>query len=216
MAYNQSVPSGKLPRSRHANLLEASRFLMREGAVYETVRRLARRLEAEGLPYAIVGGMAVVEHGYRRATSDIDVLMRPETLAAFRERCLGRGYVPAFVGASRMFRDTETGVSVEVVTTGQFPGDGRPKPVSFPDPERVSRAGSDFRVVDLETLINLKLASGLSAPHRLQDLADVQRLIAETALPLELAERLDPSVRDEYRRLWHTIAAAPPGEGPPA
>jgi hypothetical protein len=58
--------------------------------------------------------------------------------------------------------------------------------------------------------VELKLASGLSAPHRLQDLADVQNLISKTSLPLELAERLDPSVRDEYRRLWKIAEAAPP------
>ena len=54
----------------------------------------------------------------------------------------------------------------------------------------------------------MKLASGLSAAHRLKDLADVQEMIKSLDLPLELAVRLDPSVRAEYERLWHTVTDA--------
>jgi hypothetical protein len=32
-----------------------------------------------------------------------------------------------------------------------------------------------------------------------------ERLQGELGLPAEFAERLDASVRGEYRRLWHTI-----------
>jgi hypothetical protein len=31
-------------------------------------------------------------------------------------------------------RDTERGVRVEFLVAGDFPGDGGPKPVAFPDP----------------------------------------------------------------------------------
>jgi hypothetical protein len=199
-------------RTRSQGLLEVSRFFMREGDVYETLRRLARRLDEEQLDYVVVGGMALVEHGYRRTTEDIDIVMRPETLEAFRQRCVGRGYLPAFSGAKRAFRDTESGVRIEVLTTGAFPGDGKPKSVSFPDPIQKAIAGEEFRYVPLETLIELKLASGLSAPHRLQDLADVQNLIQHAKLSRELAQRLDPSVRDEYVRLWEIVQTIPPPE----
>lgn len=57
-------------------------------------------------------------------------------------------------------------------------------------------------------LIELKLASGLSAPHRLRDLADVQDLIVALNLSLELNERLDASVRAEYARLWEAARGA--------
>jgi hypothetical protein len=65
------------------------------------------------------------------------------------------------------------------------------------------------RFVDLEPLIELELASGLSAPHRLRDLADVQDLIRVRALGPELAERLDPSVRAGYLDLWKAVRDAP-------
>ncbi|HEX7837938.1 MAG TPA: hypothetical protein VF469_10775 [Kofleriaceae bacterium] len=54
----------------------------------------------------------------------------------------------------------------------------------------------------LEILIELKLASGLSAPHRLKDLADVLELVRSANLPESLAARLDPSVRAKYTELW--------------
>jgi hypothetical protein len=57
-------------------------------------------------------------------------------------------------------------------------------------------------------LIELKLASGLSAPHRIRDIADVQDLIIALVLPLELEEKLDESVRSEYRRLWEAAQKA--------
>jgi hypothetical protein len=188
---------------------EGSRFFMKEGDVYETLRALVERMNREGLDYAVVGAMALVVHGYRRFTEDVDLLMTPETLRVFREKLLGLGYVPAFSGAMKTFRDTRTGVKIEVVTTGEYPGDGKPKPVAFPDPVEARVAKEELWVVTLEKLIELKLASGLAAPHRLKDLADVQELILHLNLPLDLAEKLDESVRPEYRRLWAAAQAAP-------
>lgn len=125
----------KSRRAKRSGLLEASLFHMRQGDVFETVRRLARRLDDERLDYAVVGGLAVAEHGYVRATEGVDILMRRE---------------------------------------------GR---VAFPDPAAVAVDGEDFRYIRLETLIELKLA-----------------------------DRLDPSVREPYLRLWEQAQRVPPGE----
>jgi hypothetical protein len=58
-------------------------------------------------------------------------------------------------------------------------------------------------------LIDLKLASGLTNPLRGQDLVDVQRLIQTMALPANLADQIDPSVRDEYLRIWKLVRDNP-------
>jgi hypothetical protein len=202
----------KVPPEKSSSLREVSLFHLRQGNVFETVRRLARELEQQGIDYAVVGGLAVGELGYARATTDVDVLMTPNGLAVFRERCVGRGYLPAFTGAMKSFRDTETRVLIEVLTTGDFPGDGKPKPVAFPDPSVVAVSGEDFRFIRLESLLELKLASGLSAPHRLRDLADVQDLIFAAKLPRNLARTLDPSVQEEFLRLWEIAQTVPPPE----
>jgi hypothetical protein len=61
-------------------------------------------------------------------------------------------------------------------------------------------------------LIELKLASGLSAEHRrLRNLADVQQLIETLDLPLELSAGLDSSIRDEYIHLWQLAHQARQG-----
>src|ERR671911_332893 len=92
---------------------------------------------------------------------------------------------------------TTDGVTIEVMTTGEYPGDGKPKPVSMPVPTDASTEIDGIRFVTLEKLIELKLASGMSAPDRLKDLADVQELIKARGLGAEFAGRLDPYVREQ-------------------
>lgn len=198
----------RLRNNLDALLQEASQFYMSEGDVHKALRRLTRRLDEETIPYALIGGMALAAHGWVRMTQDVDILLTPAGLSAFHERLVGRGYTPAFPGAQRIFRDVDTGVRIEVITTGEFPGDGKPKPVAFPDPTTASTEREGIRVVTLERLIELKLASGMSAANRLRDLADVQDLINALKLPQDLADRLDPSVRNKYRELWNSVQSA--------
>ena len=62
---------------------------MKEGNVYETLRSLVARLEREGLDYAVIDAMALVAHGYRRFSEDVDILLTPEALQRFSRK--GRG-----------------------------------------------------------------------------------------------------------------------------
>ncbi len=181
---------------------------MKEGRVYTALKRLTHDLEHENIPYVIIGGMALNLWGYARQTIDVDILLTAEGLAKFTDRFSGRGYAPAFKGAVKAFREAETQVKIEVLTTGEYPGDGKPKPVAFPDPTQVGFDRDGYRVIALEKLIELKLTSGQSAPHRGKDLVDVQELIAVLNLPLELNEQLDDSVRAEYRNRWQLAQVA--------
>ena len=181
---------------------------MKRDDVHATLLQLSKRLDDEGIDYAVIGGMALAAHGYSRFTSDVDILTTKEGLDAIHQRLVGLGYLPAFQGARKALRDIATNVRVEFITTGEFPGDGKPKPVSFPDPKDVAVERDGYKVIALPKLIELKLASGLSAPHRMRDLADVQDLIAKLDLPRNLADDLDPSVRDEYLRMWDVAASA--------
>ncbi len=178
---------------------------MKEGKVHHALKRLAQSLKEESIPYAIVGGMALNLLGYTRETTDIDILLTPAGLEKFRERLVGRGYSLAFNGAIKSFKDAQTQVKIETLITGEYPGDGKPKPVSFPDPSTASIEMDGYHVITLEKLIELKLASGMTAPHRLRDLADVQDLIAILNLPLDLAKQLNESVQAEYNKLWNAV-----------
>ena len=184
-------------------LENAESYFMKEGKVHSAARALAERLSKDDVAYAIAGAMALAAHGYERLTTDVDLLLTRDGLQRFKAANLGRGYVEKFPG-SKGFRDTENGVAIDVVLTGEFPGDGLPKPVAFPDPSDpdVTIDGERFRVLALPKLIELKLASGMSAPHRLKDLADVLELIRAAGLKIDLANALDRSVRDKFRELW--------------
>jgi len=104
-------------------------------------------------------------------------------------------------------RDTVNGVKVDFLVAGDYPGDGKPKPVRFPEPSEAATDAGRFRVVSLPRFVEMKLASGMTAPHRLQDLADVLRLVGATKLPREFGDSLDPYVRAKYDELWQAAQA---------
>lgn len=188
------------------SLAEAERSHMGKGKVHETLRTLVADLDREGIEYAIVGAMALNAHGYRRETLDIDVLVTPLGLERFKKFCVGRGYAPKFAAARNSFLNTETKVPVKFLTTGEYPGDGKPKSVAFPDPLSAAIAVEGIRVVSLPILVNLKLASGMIAPHRLRELADDQDVIRLMHLPSSLANGLGGSVRSKFLELYEQVS----------
>ena len=84
-------------------------------------------------------------------------------------------------------------MTFDILVAGHFPGSGEPGPIAFPDPASVAQTIEDLRVVDLPTLIQLKLAAG-----RFQDFADVVSLIRVNQLDERFQDTLHPSVRADY------------------
>ncbi len=191
-------------------LLEGSMYFEKGSKVHDSLLRITGRLDALGVPYALVGGMAMFLHGYQRFTDDVDILVTKASLELIHEKLEGLGYIPPFIG-SKHLRDAENGVKIEFLVTGGYPGDGLEKPVSFPDPSAVFIVIDGIKVLNLPTLVQLKLASG-TAPGRRKDLGDVQELIRKLVLGEEFAEQLDPSVRRSYLELWRELQALPPNE----
>ncbi len=190
-----------LTRDPRWALSEGSRHFEEDSAVFKALHRIAQRLKALEIPYVVVGGMALFRHGLRRFTEDVDILVTKDGLKQIHERLDGLGYVPPFP-KSKHLRDVELGVKIEFLTTGDFPGDGKKKPVSFPDPSTVVFESDGINYVNLPKLVELKLASGMTSPGRLKDLADVLELTKILDLPREFADQLDPYVRDKFAELW--------------
>lgn len=184
---------------------------MKDDPVHQTLRNITQRLSELHIPYCVAGGMALVAHGYDRTTVDVDVIVTEDGLATIHQNLEGRGYLPPFTN-SKNLRDTSTQVRIEFLVTGRFPGDGRPKPVAFPDPSTEGIEIDGVRYISLSSLLELKLASGMSAPHRLKDLADAQELMRELRLPREFRDRLNPYVREKFDELWSALQEAPPEE----
>jgi Uncharacterised nucleotidyltransferase len=198
----------ELRRNLDWGFMEGSMHFEQESAVHKTLRKIAKRLDELGIAYAVVGGMAMFFHGYQRFTTDVDILVTREGLKQIHERLEGLGYVPPFTG-SKHLRDTDTGVKVEFLTTGDYPGDGKPKPVAFPNPEEAQVEIKGIRFLQLPKIVELKLASGMTNIGRLKDLGDVQEMIRVLNLPEELADELNPFVRDKYCELWAAVRNTP-------
>lgn len=179
---------------------------MGQGGLNNTLAQLAEDLKKHGIDYAVIGAVALLAHGYPRFTEDIDLVLTAEGLEKFHGELVGLGYTPAFPGARKRLRSTRDGVSIEVMTTGEYPGDGKPKPVRMPEPRTASIEIDGVKFVTLEKLIELKLASGMTAPDRLKDLADVQELIKIQSLPADFASRLDAYVRDKFLELHQAVS----------
>ena len=71
-------------------------------AVHRALRRITTRLTELGIPHAVVGGMALFFHGFRRFTEDVDILVTKEGLAELHQKLEGLGYVPPFQGSKHL------------------------------------------------------------------------------------------------------------------
>lgn len=193
---------------------EASEYFDAKGSVHAALRKVVARLDEIGVPYAIVGGLALFNHGFRRFTEDVDILVTADGLRRIHEALDGLGYVPPFKG-SRQLRDAEFGVRIEFLVTGQYPGDGKPKPVAFPPPDADFVTVDGIRYIGLSRLVELKLASGMTNAARLKDLADVVEVLRLLKLPRDYGDALNPFVRTKFFELWDAVASSPPDdEGP--
>ena len=188
-------------------LIEGSLHFEGKSAVQKALRRIASRLSELDIPYAVVGAMAMFRHGYRRFTEDINLLVTRGGLREIHRQLKGRGYSTNFTG-SKALRDAEFGVRIEFIVAGEFPGDGKPNPVPFPDPAEVAVDYEGIKYVGLVMLVEMKLASGMTDRGRMKDLADVQEMIKVLRLPREYVEQLNPYVRHKFLELW----VSPPPE----
>lgn len=189
------------PDARTWTVREGDRFFQGRGPVHETLRAVVAKLDALGIPYAVVGGLALFQHGYRRFTEDVALLVSWEGLKRIHESLEGRGYTIRFEGAKNLL-DAKTRVSIEFIVSGEYPGDGKIKPVSFPDPAQVGEEYDGIRYLNLPSLVELKLASAMTNPERLRDRADVQELIKILGLHKDFSTGLNPFVRASFDELW--------------
>lgn len=160
-------------------------------AVDEVLAPLRAWLAAAGVRYRIVGGLAVVHHGYARTTEDVDVLVSADAWPALELEAPRFGF--AADGARRFAH--ESGVRVDVLVEGETLPRGD---AVYPSPDELDDDGD---IVGLTGLVRLKLAA-----RRHQDLADVVALLKpldegtyltlEASVPTPLRERLWELRRD--------------------
>jgi hypothetical protein len=173
-------------------LQEIGTFFQKRSPQHQAMRRLARRLKKAGIPYAIMGAMAVNAHGAERTTSDVDVLLTPEGLERFRQEIVGEEYEQV-EGRPRRFVERQSGVTVDCLVTGRYPGSGKPGPLAFPEPTEASQEIEKIRVLTLPHLVQLKLAA-----RRHSDFGDVVFLIQTHNLDESFLKQLHLSVHKDF------------------
>src|SRR3989304_888932 len=102
----------ELKRSFDLVLRESEELYQGEGRLKKTYDRFAKYLDDLGVSYSLVGGYALILHGVRRFTEDIDLLVSLEGLDRIHKKLIGRGYIQV-APEGRNLRDVETGVQIE-------------------------------------------------------------------------------------------------------
>jgi hypothetical protein len=89
--------------------------------------------------------------------------------------------------------ERQSGVTVDCLVTGRYPGSGKPGPFPFPDPAEASQEIDKIRVLTLPQLIQLKLAA-----RRYYDFGDVVFLIQTHNFDESFLPQLHPSVHKDF------------------
>ena len=168
---------------------EALLILEGRGAILDVARDVSQVLRDADLDGAVIGGVAVVLHGYVRTTADVDVFVSG-SLVELAASLKAAGF--SYSRTRREFRKQT--VPVHLVTTGQV----RTPPRSYVEIDGI-------RTVSLPDLIAMKLSLGTRDPLRAIDLADVIGLIRCRRLTPAFAAKLPSSLRLDFRKLARAI-----------
>jgi hypothetical protein len=151
---------------------------------------IVRALNAADVRYLVVGGIAVVAHGYGRVTFDVDMVLhlRPDNIVRAFRALSTLGYRPRVPVTAEQFAVEENRkrwIVEKGMTVLNLHSDGqRTTPIDvfvaepFDFDATYARSieqpcgGGSFRVVDLETLIRMKEAAG--RPKDLDDAAHLR------------------------------------------
>jgi hypothetical protein len=150
--------------------------MLENETLWKVTERVHRLLARKRVDHAIVGGVAVCLHGYRRNTVDLDLLIRPEDSAALKSAMAKDGF--QWLAPDKEFR-SDSGVPIQFVLTGESEGPGQV--AKFPSPSDAKQLTiiEGLPVLSLAQLIQAKLACGLGDLRRThKDFADVVELIA--------------------------------------
>ncbi|KXK02104.1 MAG: hypothetical protein UZ17_ACD001001473 [Acidobacteria bacterium OLB17] len=144
--------------------------------LFTELANITESLELDGIEYAVCGGLALSIHGFPRATFDIDILIRSESLERSFE--IAKRYGFDIHGLDMSFKDR----AVEIRRVSKIDDDGEVLSLDFllvtPAVDDVwdSRLTIDFQgnpmsIVSREGLIRMKELAG-----RDKDLIDIHRM----------------------------------------
>jgi hypothetical protein len=142
--------------------------------LFDELSQLVAELDAAGLEYALAGALALAVYGVPRATADIDLLVRAESvesaLAVGRSRGFSIEAAPmCFADGLELRRATKI-AGEEAITLDLLLVDAASEPV-WRGRQSLETERGRLWVVSRQGLIQMKVRAG-----REQDLADLRRL----------------------------------------
>ena len=185
-----------------------------DSPLMRTVQHLHRWFESSGVPYCVVGGLAVVRNGWVRTTYDVDVLA---DRSGWRQMSASIGDHHPMATADAGFavdgdsaRDRSTNVPIDIL----FPGDEWQMAIPLPDPVPVRELDEELGawfiapapLLSLKTAVYLSKLEELGPELAAKDLTDVVELLrANRHLADSLIEAGHPVIAGELRRIWERI-----------
>lgn len=146
-------------------------------------REFIQALNANNVDYILVGGYAVILHGYRRVTGDLDIWVnRTKENYSKLVKAFSQFGLPVFDMTEEKFLDVETvdvfsfgrpPVSIDIITKLS----GVEFDEAFPRALHFDENGLMIRFIHLNNLIEAKKAAG-----RFKDLDDIEKLSSATDL----------------------------------
>ena len=154
------------------------------------LRSISQKAAEQQLPFMLIGGYAVMAHGFARATFDLDLLVRKDQAEDWRHLLENLGFEIHFSGPTFLQfdppRDEKLPLDLMLVGTDTF---GRMEAEMKP----VESEGLKVNIVSLSHLIALKChAICHGRPHRaIKDIEDLVQLARVNKLDLN-----EPTLRD--------------------
>lgn len=192
-----------------ARILQLNGDMSHDAPLMEVVRRFHALSNSRGLPYCVVGGMAVIRNGYARTTTDVDILTYKSdwtNLLPLDEEISSQGLDNCL--------DKKTGVRIDILFADEDWGMVMP----MPDPRTVAEfdevLGANF--IGLHALVQLKAAVYLAKlceqgeDVASKDRSDVFELIRRN-LPRFTAQvfsRYHPAVREHCAKAFESALRA--------
>lgn len=177
--------------------------------VRDRLLRATAALESAGIAYAVIGGNAVaawvsrIDDSVVRSTRDVDLLVRREDMPAILDAMGRAGFLHRSVsilggqGRIEMFLDgpgAKARDAVHLLFANEKVNPEAPEP--SPDVAQVDPASTEFRLLDLEALVTMKLTS-----NRRKDQVHLLDMLEIGQIDASWLERVPPSLRERLQAI---------------
>lgn len=170
--------------------------------VRDRLTRVTRALNAQGIPYAVIGGNAVqhwvsqVDESVVRNTRDVDLILNEKDLSRAIPALESVGFIYRRSAGVTMFLDgpkAKARDAVHVVFAGKKVREDYPEPV--PEIDRYELIG-DVRTLPFDRLIAMKLTS-----FHDKDRVHIRDMISVGLIDASWLDRLGPQLRIRLKEL---------------